>query len=295
MILFLLQKSQKGANTAKIAIETAKMDIEKADEAVDFFNKMLDQTVPWQTFSDSLFEMDKYRTDYSIESAAVILQIKRLLLDAMDTYFMATQSIYGWCNVASHLLSAYVNLFDKINREKSAAQKAILLEVLNTGVDKMARVQHDLDLITTNFTEASEKLSLLQIRLGYEFDVNGDWYRRKMRRIAEKAENGTTFIGPFGVIIGANATESIAKLNRKMASSESFYSHLKYMIGKAIVDIEKANNKLNDEIQIFTHLKMQTQKTKPFESFSDAALRDTVVQFVNSLSTKCNDYRNRHN
>lgn len=84
----------KGSNDAKTAIETAKIDIQKADEAVDFFNKVLDQTVPWHTFSDSLFEMDKFRSDYSAATAALILEIKRLLLDSMDTYFKATRSIY---------------------------------------------------------------------------------------------------------------------------------------------------------------------------------------------------------
>lgn len=292
IFLFIFQVD---ANEAKIAIETAKIDIKRADEAVDFFNKMLDQTVPWQTFSDSLFEMDKYRTDFSVATAALILQIKRLLLNAMDAYFVATRNIYGWCNIASHLITAYVNLFDSISREKSAAQKAILLEILNMGIDKMTKVQNGLDVITTNFTEASETLTSLQVRLDNEFDVRRDWYRMKKRQIKEKIKNNVTFIGPFGVIFGTNVTESMAKLHGKMLSSKRFYSQLKVIVNKALVNIDEAKLKLNDEIHIFRHLKMQTAETKPFESFGDAGLRDTVIRFAESLSTKCNEYRKRHN
>lgn len=272
------------------------MDIQKADEAVDFFNKVLDQTVPWHTFSDSLYEMDKFRSDYASETAALILEIKRLLLDSMDTYFRATRSIYGWCNVASHLLTAYVNLFVDISREKSAAQKSILLEILNTGINKMIKVQSDLDSISANFTDASLKLSTLQIRLDNEFDERGDWYHMKMREIEENIQNGSSSIGPFGVFIGADARELSVRLNEKMTSSKRFYNNLKKNVNKAFIDIEEAKVKLNAEIRIFRNLKIQTEDTKPFQSLDDAAaLRDTVIQFAEGLSNKCNEYRRRHN
>lgn len=271
------------------------MDIQKADEAVDFFNKVLDQTVPWHTFSDSLFEMDKYRSDYSDQTAALILGIKRLLLDSMDTYFKATRSIYGWCNVASHLLTAYVNLFDGISREKTAAQKAILLEVLNTGINKMMKVQSDLESISANFTDATTKLSMLQIRLDNEFDENGHWYRSKMREIEEKVINGSSSIGPFGVFIGADERKLSVRLNEKMTSLKRFYYHLKKNINQAFIDIEEAKVKLNAEIRIFGNLKVQTEETKPFEALDDATLRDTVIRFAEGLSNKCNEYRRRHN
>lgn len=271
------------------------MDIQKADEAVDFFNKVLDQTVPWHTFSDSLYEMDKFRSDYSTKTAALILEIKRLLLYSMDTYFKATRSIYGWCNVASHLLTAYVDLFDDISREKSAAQKSILLEVLNTGINKMMKVQVGLDTISLNFTEASSKLSLLLIRLDNEFDEHGDWYRLKMREIEEKVNNGSSSIGPFGVFIGADASGLSTRLNQKLAASERFYHQLKKNVNKAFIDIEEAKVKLHAEIRIFGNLKKQTEETKPFQSLDDATLRDTVIQFAKGLSNKCNEYRRRHN
>lgn len=291
--LFLL--IPQGSNEAQVAIETAKIDIQKADEAVDFFNKVLDQTVPWHTFSDALYEMDKFRSDFSVETAALILEIKRVLLYSMDTYFKATRSIYGWCNVASHLLTAYVNLFDDINREKSAAQKAILLEVLNTGIDKMMKVKYDLDIISTNFTEASEKLSSLQARFDNEFNERSDWYRLKMREFEEKINNESSSIGPFGVFIGADARELSVRFNEKLTSFRKFYNNLKKNVNNAFIDIEEANVKLNAEIRIFRNLKIQTEETKPFQSIDDATLRDTVIQFAESLSNKCIEYRKRHN
>lgn len=283
-------------NEAEIALETAKLDIQKADEAMEYFHKVLDQSVPWQTFSDALFEMDKYRDDYSVETAALILEIKRLLLDSMDKYFKATRSIYGWCSVASHLLTAYINLFDNINREKSSAQTAILVEILNTGIDKMLIVQYDLDIISSNFTEASIKLSSLLSRLDNEFDEKSEWYRIKMRQFEEKISEGAAAkVGPFGVVIGAGAGKLSAKLNEKLEATKKFYSHLKINVNKAFIDIEEAKIKLNDEIRIFRHRKAQTEETKSFETIVDIALRDSVIESAASLRTKCNEYRQRHN
>lgn len=159
----------------------------------------------------------------------------------------------------------------------------------------MMKVKYDLDIISSNFTEASEKLSLLQVRLDNEFDEKGEWYRLKMREIEEKINDGSSSIGPFGVFIGADARELSVRLNERMTSFKRFYSHLKKNINKAFIDIEEANVKLNAEIRIFGNLKIQTEETKPFQSIDDAALRDTVIQFAESLSTKCNEYRKRHN
>lgn len=268
LVSFTLSQFPKGTRDAETAIKMAKRDLEKADEALDLLEKVLEQTVPWHLFSDALFEMDKHRSEYSAATAALILEIKRHLLDSMDNNFRATRSVYGWCNVVSHLLTAYIDLFDNINREKSAAQKAILLEILNTGIDKMSIVQYDLDAISMNFTDASMKLSLLQVRLDTESVKKGD--RSKMQELNEI-------------------------FNMKMESVKRFYSQLKNDINNAFSDIEKAKTKLNDEIRSFRNLKQQTDETNSYQSSIDAALRDSVVRVAENLSNKCNEYIKRHN
>lgn len=284
----------KAINDAKIALETAKLGMQKADEAMDFFHKVLDQTVPWHTFSDALFEMDKFRHDYSTDTAALILEIKRLLLDVMDKYFKATRSIHGWCNVASHLLTTYVNLFDDINHEKSAAQKAILIEILSTGIDKMLKVQDGLDIISSNFVEASIKFAALLSRFDNEFDERSEWYRSKMRQIQENIKEGASAIGPFDISNGTDSRKLSAELNGKLEAAKKFYSHLKIQVNKAFIDIEEAKIKLNDEMRIFRNLKAQIDETKPFEKVVDEGLRDSIINLAAKLRAKCNEYRKKH-
>lgn len=85
----------KVAAEARFVIETAKEGIETADKALALYNKIIDRVIPWKEFNETLVELDRFRKDYSTESAALIGEIKTLMLNGMDAYFAACQAVYG--------------------------------------------------------------------------------------------------------------------------------------------------------------------------------------------------------
>ncbi len=77
--------------------ETAKTAIETADKALDLYNKVLDQLIPWKTFEETIKELTRYKDEYSQKSSTLVGEVKTLLLDCQDKYFESTQSVYEWC------------------------------------------------------------------------------------------------------------------------------------------------------------------------------------------------------
>lgn len=77
-------------------MKTIKESIKTADKALDVYNKVMDRLIPWKEFNETLAELDKFRKDYSIESALLISEIKTFMMDGMDAYFGSSQDVYEW-------------------------------------------------------------------------------------------------------------------------------------------------------------------------------------------------------
>ena len=85
-------------------VETAKTVIDTADKALDLYNKVLDQIIPWNTFNDTVKELSRFKEDYSQAASTLVGEIKTLLMNSQDKYFEATQVVYEWCGVTLSLI-----------------------------------------------------------------------------------------------------------------------------------------------------------------------------------------------
>lgn len=79
---------------AKIAFKIIKESIKAADGVLDLYNSVMEQIIPWKEFNETIVELDKFRKDFSVDSALLIGEIKTLMLAGMDEYFSASQDIY---------------------------------------------------------------------------------------------------------------------------------------------------------------------------------------------------------
>lgn len=77
-----------------MVIEVVKQGIETADKALTMYDKIIDRVIPWRSFNETLVELDKFRKDYSVESAALIGDIKTLMMNGIDAYHAASQNVY---------------------------------------------------------------------------------------------------------------------------------------------------------------------------------------------------------
>lgn len=288
----------------KEVIEITKEGIETIDKALALYNKILDQIVPWKTYEDTVKELDRFREDYSNESAKLVGEVKTLMKDAQDNYFSATQSIYEWCGLTTKLLAIYLQLFEKKTSTTYEAQKQLLLKVLEDGISKMSAGQVKLQQSSMNFNNVAGKLTTLHSRLTNEFDTKSSYFEGKVDKMRKEAYGGAAagfIFGPFGAIIaysiaaGVVEGKFVPELAKKLAEVKSFFEDLQKLIGKTNVDIDSTKVKLQNEIKSIGDLKVQTQDTKyliPMDHLDE--LRDTILKSVNSLIAQCKEYQKRH-
>lgn len=99
------------AAEAKLVIETVKTGIKTAHEALDLYDRVIDRVVPWKEFNETLVELDRFRKDYSIESAALIGEIKTLMMDGIDAYGAASQNVYEWAGIKKNYIKiSYISV-----------------------------------------------------------------------------------------------------------------------------------------------------------------------------------------
>lgn len=282
----------------KAGIEIAKEGIDAVDKALDLYNKVFDQIVPWKTLNETIEKLDKFRQDYSQEAANLIGNTKTLMMDGMDAYFRATQSVYEWCGLAVPLLKAYKKLYEgAMNQGKFTAQRTLLLKVLDDGIAKMEKAQDELAASSKSFNDSAGKLTSLKRRLQTDFDEKSEYFQHQVSELRKKAYIGAAFAGPFGLAIAAGVVEGkyIPELKAKMKNIQKFYDELQSTVAKSFVDIDETKAKLKEEIRIIGDLKTQTEETRTFIGLDDTPeLKSTIIESVDSLIKKCTDYRTRH-
>lgn len=250
---------------AKAGLEIANEGIDTLDKFLDLYNKVLDKVIPWQQFNKTITKLDQFQFDYSKEAAVLIGEIKTKMMDGMDAYFRATESIFEWCHLAIELLESYRTLFKgQMNQEKFDTQRALLLKVLEDGILKMTIGQQQLAQSSSSFNVASGKLETLNHRLASDFNQNSAYFQSQMERVRLTAYLGAAPFSIFGLAIAAGVVEGvlIPKLKAKMAEIEKWYNEVRAEVKISFKNIDDTKAKLNEEIRHIGVLKAQTDSTK---------------------------------
>ncbi|KAJ6624466.1 putative hemolysin E-like protein [Pseudolycoriella hygida] len=61
-------------------IEITNEGIETISKALDLYNKVLDQIVPWKTYEKTVKELDRFRSDYSKLVGSLLVKMPKQLL-----------------------------------------------------------------------------------------------------------------------------------------------------------------------------------------------------------------------
>ncbi|EBH7291219.1 hemolysin HlyE [Salmonella enterica] len=287
---------------AEQTVEVVKSAIETADGALDFYNKYLDQVIPWKTFDETIKELSRFKQEYSQEASVLVGDIKVLLMDSQDKYFEATQTVYEWCGVVTQLLSAYILLFDEYNEKKASAQKDILIRILDDGVNKLNEAQKSLLASSQSFNNASGKLLALDSQLTNDFSEKSSYFQSQVDRIRKEAYAGAAagiVAGPFGLIIsysiaaGVIEGKLIPELNNRLKAVQNFFTSLSATVKQANKDIDAAKLKLATEIAAIGVIKTETETTRFYVDYDDlmlSLLKGAAKKMINT----CNEYQQRH-
>ncbi|KAJ6643445.1 Hemolysin E [Pseudolycoriella hygida] len=268
------------AAAIKEVIEITKEGIETINKALNLYNKVLDQIVPWETYEQTVKELDRFRSDYSNESAQLVGEVKTLIKNAEDNCFSETQSIYEWCSLTTWLLKTYLDLFEKCTSKTYEAQRALLVKVLEDGLTKMSAGQSKLEQCSINFNNVAEKLTILNSTLSNDFDTKSSYFQGQVDKIRLETylRAGSGFVlDPFGAIISYSIVAGFGTVEQTN------------------VDMDSTKGKLKDEVKSIGVLKVQTEETKQFIPLDYLdELRDTISESVNNLIKECDAHQKRH-
>lgn len=283
---------------ARIAMETVIEGIEVAEEALLFYDKLVEQVIPWKSFNSTLFELDRFQKDYSTESALLISEIKTIMMDGMDQYFAASQDVYEFAGTIATHLKLYIKLFNGHNARQADAQKNLLLKIFDSGLKKLKSAQEQLGKSSESFNFVFGQLSILRKRFEDEFDVHSKFFQTKMK-VYKKGSRffGLSIFGLAGYFLGAEFGNQkyVVKLQQELRRIEMFYYYLHLKIAEAFTNIEDTKKVLQSEIQNISDLKVQIEETQTFVDLDYVPdLRDMAISAAQNLIIKCTEYRERH-
>lgn len=225
---------------AKSALDVAKGDIDGAAEMLSLYDKLMENVIPWKEFNETLVVLDQFRKEFSIESAALLVEIKVHMMNGINEYFAASQTIYEWASVTASQLKLYIKLFGSDGARRPMAQKQILMKMLEDGISKMTTAQEELGKSSSSFNTVSGELFLLRSRFGHEFDEKSEYFQAKKRKIRIGSYVGGAVFGIPGVIVSTKLVNRfiIRKMKKKMRKIQAFYDNLDEKVAQASINID---------------------------------------------------------
>lgn len=282
----------------KTALDIAKEGIESLDKGLDLYHKILDKVVPWSKLNKTMGKLGNNRFNYSEEAAALIGQIEPKMMDGMDAYFRATQNMFQWCGLAIDLLEPYKTLFDgEMDQDIYNTQREILLQLLDDGITRMKKGQGELAVSSSSFNVAAGKLTELNRRLAKDFDENSKYVNSQMATIPLLAYGAAAPITLPVLSLAAGFVEEllVPELKKTMKLTKKFYQNFSVDVKKAVKSINGIRAKLEEEIKHIGESQLQNQNTKiNVELNVTTESKKALLQSIDHLITKCNDYRARH-
>jgi hemolysin E len=280
--------------------EFAKDAIESVEKALDVYNKVVDNLIPWDSYIETCKEIERFKSDYSNEAADLVGQAKTLLLDSQDAYFNSTQCIYKWCGITLNLVPIYIkNLDAGTNLD---AQRAILKQVITIGIKNIEDSIKNLNKSSESFNQLTGKLTSLGVRLDSDFDTKSAYFNSRIDDLRKKAYGGAAagaILGPFGLIIsysiasGVLEGKLIPELKKQLEGVKKFFEELNKKVENTKSNIGGAKETIKDEIQSISDLETTSRTIDSLVEF-DTSLKDEMITLCNRLIDQCNAYQKRH-
>lgn len=262
----------------------------------------MDQNVPWESFKEVVKDLGTTSTDYSRVSADLVGNIQTELMNAIDTYNSATQSMYEWCGTTKQLLSTYVNLFHDGNASKQMVQTGSLINILENQKQKIETAQTELATCTEHLNSIAQFSALLENRLNHDFDDSSEYFRSKLARILRKSHDPAVekchwipWCGNGSTDIDSTEEKLTRELKEKLSSIRQFHENLKAQAYQAFVDVRAIEEKSNDKIEAIDEQKTRVGQIEAYDVLDlIAELRSSAIESANNLIANCDEYRNKH-
>lgn len=274
---------------ANSGLEIAEEGIDALAKSIDLYKTILDNEVPLkQKFS----EIGDYPSSYSRQAASLTREVNTKVTDGLNAVTTASSKASELCTDAVPTLN---NLIDQI--DQNDAQPAILIKLLDDGIQKLTAGQDGLADSSASFEAASGKLSSLNIRLESDFNTKSEYYKSQILNIHKTTytEGASFFL--FGILISSGQSEAklIPKVKAKMASIQKSYKELTTEVSNTLEIIDALKATLEGQIRQLDDLKAQAEEIETFgEIDENPELTESVLNLAHYLIKECSAYQTKH-
>jgi len=289
--------------SAVAVVDTADKAIKAADQALDLYNKMVDQVIPWNEFKSTMEALEANQKQYSNQAAVIVGEVQTLLLNSNDAYDSSTQSVYRWCKMSAPVLTQKLSLFAIIGDPNIAeAQKILLMKVLDEGENAMRIAIANLEKSKSSFNTASGQLTTLKTVLDNDFAQGSSYYDAKISEVRIKAYAGAAagaVFGPIGLAVayaiaaGVVEGELIPAMEKAFAETKVMFEKLQDVIDEAQSGIAKAKVSLSEEIRVIGVMYAQIKTTGTFAetwALVPSVLFGDLKKAIAKLIAMCQQY-----
>lgn len=269
---------------AEFVTGTVIKGIEAAQDVLGMCGKLTERALSRNVITNSLDELENYRSDYSTETSLQIAKVKKHILNGIDVYFLASQHIYEWASFTALQLSIYIKLFNDYDARKAETQKYLLTELLNHEAEQMNATQLKLNSSSFSFQSAAKKLTVIrnefaEKKVYLETRIAKPTYRSRLQSLYNT------------VLQKKTDQDDLATVNAIL----NIFGNLTKTIKEETQNIDYAKDVLKLEIQHISDVKKRIKETFRFVNLDEMAnLRDEVIKSAQNLIEKAQAYRAKH-
>lgn len=258
---------------------TVEQGIEAANDGLSLYHTLIKYIEPLKEIKEFIDGLNEYRINYSAELTAQIGQLKEHTINGIDEYVRASENIYEWASLTATHLQLFVKLFDNYDRKKFAAQKQLLIEMLDGGVAQMRVALEKYGNSSNTFSSADGAIKVLHKKF------------IELRKHIESNLENLSFINQIDWTNAEGHFDVLKKVDGIVLMCLKLLSKFEEAIDKTAYVREL----LLSEIQYISILKTHIQQTVRFVNLNEMShVREAVMKSAERLIANYEDYQKEH-
>jgi len=294
---------------AKEVIVIAEKAIKAGTNAIDLYNKMVDQVIPWKLLrvTKIISDLKANKEQYSTDAAAIVEEVQTLLMNSKDSYASSTGTVYRYCQKAVQPLQRFNALFENMSDPlagslAAAAQLILFKEFLKQVHLAMDTAIKELEKSNESFNKAAGRITTLDARLKLDFAKGSTYYDNAVAKLRTEAYAGAalgTVGGPidlanaYAIAAGIVEGELIPNLEKAFDETKALVKYIETMCTDAQADITQAKDNVSDEVKvigtIIAQIKWGDKEAKAW-SVVPSTMFDMLKDSINKLIAMCESY-----
>lgn len=263
--------------------------------------KNQDKLISHDVFKEFTDFLKKYRKESDFRGGrALVDQLETRLKTTMDSYFVTTDLIYRWCDVAINNFQSYVQHLQHTTKDEAIKQHRIAVQMLEDVSDMIPNAQKKLQEASLGFDKFSNIKLMLQLNDDFDdYIFQTTVYIDYTKSLAEESKKCVLFVC-WETDETHRLQSTIRESEENLAKAKILNNKLKEAINRAEQEAEDMKTNFETESSAMAYIRSQaritlhTISTIIEEDAFDPEINDLIVVATKNLSEECRKYRAQH-